>query len=227
MGIPHQELLDKIILFQANTEGGGTYYVEGRPTCLASLRGEEGKDQHCSLVAGWGTMHTGTGRCKYHGGRFDPRLTGRYSSHLRKRLRIQYEDFITDPDMLDLTPELATQRTLLRDMLEMYETGMHSGIIDARTLKQALTTLEDIGKMVERIERIKSQHVVTAATARLLVAKGLEVGRRFLEDRPELLPKFVETWHKEVYGLLVSEKLEDFDAPTVDLLPDASGSQFS
>ena len=90
-----------------------------------------------------------------------------------------------------------------------------------------MTTLGDIGGMVERIERIKSQHVVTAATARLLVVKGLEVGKRFLADDPEKLPQFIKAWHVEVYGLLVGEKLEDFEAPTLDLLPDKSGTQFS
>ena len=205
MSLSHDDLSSYDIDFQVNTPGGGTYYLDGWPICLASLRTDEEKDTYCSRKAGWGTSHPGTGRCKHHGGRAgEGILTTRYSSWTKSRLREQFESFITDPDLLDLGPELAVQRTILKEAILAYEKEH-----DWEKLRFANQILDGIGHTIERIEKIQSTHVLTAATARYLILQGMEVAKRFIPDGQVF--EFVEAWRTEVKGALTGPSQLDGD----------------
>lgn len=74
----------------------------------------------CRKTAGWGTAHPGVGPCKLHGGN-NPIKHGRYSTIKRESLREAIAEFAADPDPLDILPELAVARALMRDFIERYD----------------------------------------------------------------------------------------------------------
>jgi hypothetical protein len=74
----------------------------------------------CTQIAGWGTDHAGEGRCKLHGGS-SPIKHGRYSTIKRPRLKEILESLESDPDPLDLSPELRLLRALILDYIERYD----------------------------------------------------------------------------------------------------------
>jgi len=74
----------------------------------------------CTRPAGWGTAHVGQGRCKLHGGN-SPIKHGRYSIIRRESLRDLAGHFETDPDPLNLLPDLAQCRALYTDFINRYD----------------------------------------------------------------------------------------------------------
>lgn len=74
----------------------------------------------CSFVAGYRTDHVGEGRCYLHGGA-TPIKHGRYSSITRESLRQLIEQHETDPDPLNILPELAASRALFVDFIQRYD----------------------------------------------------------------------------------------------------------
>ena len=95
----------------------GPYNPPSTPTCGARAR-QSG--QPCKRPAGWGTDHPGSGRCKLHGG-LTPAPTGRYASVERPRIRELMERFESDPDPLNLLPEVQLLRALLLDYINRFE----------------------------------------------------------------------------------------------------------
>jgi len=87
--------------------------------CGAKTR-EGAKYPTCHRPAGWGTDHPGVGRCKLHGGK-TPARHGRYSGLRNERLRVLIEAHETDPDPLNVLPELAAARALFQDFVERYD----------------------------------------------------------------------------------------------------------
>ena len=81
----------------------------------------------CRHKAGWATDHVGNGRCKNHGG-LTPVKHGRYSSVTRPRLQNLIASFESDPDPLNLLPELALMRAVILDFIERYD-EMHEGLM--------------------------------------------------------------------------------------------------
>jgi len=95
-----------------------------------------------------------------------------YSGVLDKRMRMTYEDFLNDPDILNLTPELA----LLKMMLVNFIQGCNQEALqDTDVIRTAAGLLETVGRMVERMERIQSNHTLTMATMRLIMARAIDV----------------------------------------------------
>lgn len=200
MGITLEELKSKEMLYRANTKGGGTYIVDGKPLCLSYMQPWNDFDGYCTHPAGWGTDHFNLGRCKQHCGLDkDQRYAlGRYTKWTKARLQDDYEAFVTDPELMNLSPELAILRTILRETIATYEaTG------DMKSLAFANTVLDNVGRMVERMEKIQSDHVLTAATARYLIAKGLEVARRYVPEGQMYV--FVAAWKDEVQAALTGK----------------------
>jgi hypothetical protein len=78
------------------------------------------RGSQCTQVAGWGTDHPGVGPCKLHGGA-TPSRHGRYSGIQREALRDLIAKHETDPDPLNLLPDLAALRALVEDFVNRYD----------------------------------------------------------------------------------------------------------
>lgn len=74
----------------------------------------------CANVAGHRTNHVGQGRCYLHGGA-TPIRTGRYSTIKRERIRDLIEAHASDPEPLNILPEIAALRALFQDFIERYD----------------------------------------------------------------------------------------------------------
>lgn len=193
----------KLVVYDDSTR---TYYVDGEPLCLSTqLSSKYGtRHQMCSLRAGYGTSHPGTGRCKFHGGSLGSEVlhikNGRYAPVLSERLKDQMERYASDPDVLDLTPELVLLRTTLANVLEMYQDVPVNSEEGMFATKWMVDLIERIGNMVERIERINRDHVLTAASAKLVMLKAIDAARMFVP--PDRMQEFIEHWRENVVGLV-------------------------
>lgn len=93
--------------------------IPGR--CGAKLRG---KDRYCRKYPVEGGK-----RCELHGGAgqrgiANPNFkTGQYSKHLPTRLLSTYQQAVTDPDLLNLSSEIALLKSRLVDVLSRVDTG--------------------------------------------------------------------------------------------------------
>lgn len=95
----------------------GPYAPASTPVCGAR---RNKADAICKRPAGWGTDHPGQGRCKLHGG-LTPAPTGRYASVERPRVRELLERFESDPDPMNLLPEVQLLRALLLDYINRFD----------------------------------------------------------------------------------------------------------
>lgn len=139
--------------------------------------------------------------------------TGAYGKVLDKRLQRTYEEFLNDPDILNLTPELA----LLKLMLVNFIKGCDGDMLkDPDVVKTAAGLLEIVTRTVERMERIQSNHTLTMATMRLIMVKAIEAVRGkwvAVEDMPE----FIKDW-RIAAGLpgLLDDKIIDVDSEDME-----------
>jgi hypothetical protein len=143
-------------------------------------RGWNAKRQHyCRSRAGSKTDHAGTGRCSFHGGT-KPVIHGRYRRYaniLTNRVRELLDEHAEDPNPLDLRPELDAARALLQDFIERTADDAHPG-----GLAEAIKLVERVARIVEGIERVRSQNALTPADlSRLMLNMGLVV-RQFVTD---------------------------------------------
>lgn len=92
--------------------------------CLARRKWKngphEGKWGYCYLRAGHGTLHTGYGRCKHHGGGGEAQGM-RYAALTNPTIAEKIAQYYDDPDPLDLRPELAAGRALFAHFVEEYQ----------------------------------------------------------------------------------------------------------
>lgn len=112
------------------------------------------RGKYCAARAGKGTTRPGVGRCKHHGGRQpkDGRVTHGATSLVRRdTLRDLIAQELERPDPLNLTEELATLRALRRNLFadDTVEPAAAQSLLDAA------------GRMVERIEKIRSQNAIS------------------------------------------------------------------
>lgn len=213
-----QEEQIKSVIARSGTYGGCTYWVdtgEGyKAVCFKKILKYNGA--YCAQPAGRETEHKGSGRCKWHGGAVvdnnDSIRTGssegrvghkRYEYTVKGRLRKHYMQFAEEEEqVLSIIPELALQRALMAEMIELYQETGNPKYAD-RTSK----LLTEIGNTVERIERIQNNNVLTATAAKFLMARAVDVASRFMDTGT--LEEFVITWHKEVeQDLLLVEVTE-------------------
>lgn len=170
-----------------------THYVDNQPYCLAEL---DGKDHLCSQPAGYGTAHLDNGPCKWHWGNLPERVQG-YQKYLKRELRERYLQFeqMDDIQMLDMRPELQMLRTLLTASLDQYHES-HS----TRAFELILRVLDNITNTIERIDRIQSRQVLTAAVAKMMLLRAINVSKQFIDM--DKMPAFLDLWKVEVQSLL-------------------------
>lgn len=186
-----------------------TYRVDGHPYCLRPLKQEGKEDQFCSNEAGQGTAHLGTGPCNKHNGNIAEGVMVRYGKYLKRELKERYEEFASDDArLMDLYPELAMLKTILTTSVDMYQESR-----SARALELVLKVLNDIGNTVERMDRIQSRQVITAAMAKLMFTRALQTAVQFVP--PEQFPTFVEMWRANVSSLLTLPA----DKAVIDITP--------
>ena len=174
-----------------------TYYVDDQPYCLRPLT-DKGRDEvYCANRAGYGASHGYVeGPCKFHGGNgFQAISTGRYSKVLRRELKVRYQEYASDPSMLNISSELILLRTLMAEYLAIYQ-ETHA----IKALELTTRTLIDITGVVERIELIQSSQVLTITMTKLLMARAVDVAKRFL-DGDDLI-RFIDAWEADVKGYL-------------------------
>lgn len=89
------------------------------PTCNARKRQGEGL---CTRPAGWGTNHPGHGRCKLHGGVLAAGLVPRTpSENAPTRLQERHQQWLQNPNLLNLRHYLAWVSAVLEDFIEATE----------------------------------------------------------------------------------------------------------
>jgi len=134
----------------------------------------------CRRPAGWGTEHTGQGKCKLHGGASTgaPIKTGRYSIK-RQELAHKAQQFANDTAPGDLTGELVLMRALLQDYLDRFEDGTRLPFDD---IERIFGMVEAIGRLVERIAKI-------LATTALTQVEVQRFEQAFLAELPKYVPE--------------------------------------
>src|SRR5690606_14036435 len=136
--------------------------------------------------------------CHIHGGKTpkgvdSPQyIHGRYSKTLPQQIRAKIETDASDP--LDLLPELQVQRALFSEYLNRFQDPISPP-------QEAIYALQkwadDIGKMVERIVRMKNETALTKAEVAFIVARIPEVVSRYVDD-PEKQRQFIS----ELFGVV-------------------------
>lgn len=178
MGFERKKLEESRIQANFGTVGGTTYFLNNRAVCLAQLGSEGRTHQYCANEAGLKTDHIGTGRCAFHGGSAGTKIQhGRYAKVAKRKYAEHFQEYLNDPDLLNLTPELALQRMLLTDMFEKYQDD--PSLVEEKNM---LNLISNVITTVEKIEKIQSQHVLTASAAKLMMARAVEVQRRMLQE---------------------------------------------
>jgi hypothetical protein len=119
--------------------------------CNARKRGEEGRGELCTLRAGWGTDHPGTGRCKLHGGKNKVKH-GLYSEVTRHRVADRVKELRDSDDLLELREQIALQAAIIQEYLAGLGQSEELAPDDARTL---IGLVELASKNVERLHKIE------------------------------------------------------------------------
>ena len=191
----NQDKVDRIICEREN--GRVTYLVayDGKPArAICSRQMTDGSGEYCSQPAGFKTDHPGEGACCYHGGGGKMNLRhGRYAKIAKGKLAKHLTVFQQEEQeaLLDLEPELALQRTLLQEALDMYEE-------DPKDPQQAMDVfylIRGVAEFVKAIVEIESKHVLRRAEGLYLMANALRVCRQFIAEKD--LPKFIQAWREE------------------------------
>lgn len=154
--------------------------------CNSPLKRTDGL---CKMAAGQRTDHPGQGRCWLHGGR-SPIKSGRYSTIKRDEIRALIEKHESDPDPLNIMPELAAARALFQDFIERYD-EWRAAILDWHSswgtdsenpkprqvldLADAYRILSEVTKIAERIERIRAVDAIPRAEFVRLVKEFVRI----------------------------------------------------
>lgn len=128
---------------------------------------------YCRQVAGYGTDHVGTGRCKFHGGSSSgrPPIHGRYSN-VRKALNDKYQHFLTDPNPVNLNDEIALLRALVHQHLDEHEDA--AGDEGTIAINQLINLISELTKVSERQSRIIQRQAVTMKEL-ISLSQGLQL----------------------------------------------------
>jgi hypothetical protein len=138
--------------------------TESTDTCNAETR----EDGLCELPAGWGTDHSGQGRCKLHGGA-SPVKHGLYSKYSNHRLSEKIEKLKDADDLLDLRNTVALQQSLILDLMD------DTDELDADTAEVLNRIAESLSRTRKRLATIEDGLTVNVNDIRTLVERVVVV----------------------------------------------------
>lgn len=144
----------------------------------------------------------GSSKCSMHGGTQpkgadSPNLRhGRYSPFLKASLQAKLAD-AQGGNPLDLLPELEVQRALLAEYLERFQRG---GSLTGFDINFMMGWATEIGRMVERIVKMKNDTALTEAEVRFLAARVVELIGKYVVD-PDKQRAFVAEFLASVPAL--------------------------
>lgn len=168
-----------------------SHSISGLPTIAPDehCNGITKRGTYCQRTAGWGTKHSGTGRCRRHGGNNTNEhaiTTGRYSIKKRQAFKAKLDRFYEYGNPFDLREEIAYLRTLMQDMIEKIDDPdmMYVSKVDIDSFRGII---DDIGKTAERYSRIVNSTALTAAEIIYFEARILDMIGRYVEPERQLL----------------------------------------
>lgn len=139
----------------------------------------------CPLSAGFGTEHLGQGRCKFHGGNAGrPPTHGKYSDPTKAPagLKAKAEILLESGDPTKrIEQHLVHMESLYLNWLELH--GDDEQNLTNEHREHALMILDRIGKLTDRIEKIRARSSLTRAEVNYFQARAADVIGRFLPDR--------------------------------------------
>lgn len=140
----------------------------------------------CTKYAGWGTGHVGTGRCKLHGGKvaavtMAKMKHGRTAVVTKKRLASLIEKYAADPDPFNLARELATQRALLDEFLDIIVSVGDPKVL-AQNIPDIMKSVDSVGKMVDRMVAIEQKYALTAGQVMYIQLTVVDILNTFIDD---------------------------------------------
>ena len=121
--------------------------------------------------------------CQVHGGKSKSGTDspayqhGRYSKYAKTSVTNKIDEF-RDLDPLSLVDELATQRGLLAEHLERFKDSP----LAASDIGTLISWLNDIGRMVERMVKIRNDSALTAAEILHLQIRAADVVMKYFDD---------------------------------------------
>lgn len=158
------------------------------------LIGEIGR--RCSLGAGYGTDHLGSGRCGVH-------ARDRVKRHgARKDMRRRAEMYKNDPNIGDLGREIGIQRMILDLAMDRLEEVEEEGLSEA--IKDVLVIADTVGKQVDRATKIEQRYALTAGQITYLEATVRDILREYVD--PNKLDVAVEDLRVRLGGQELSAK---------------------
>jgi len=155
-------------------------------------------EYRCRNGAGEGTLHVGSGGCRYHGGNNYGKHFGGINDRARaSRTRYDVATALLGLDetgtaqgmleQMDILDELVLQRQMLNEYLSSEcfdEDGQLLAVINPHVIEQAMKWTDSVTKTVERAKRIENESALTRAHVLYLIDALTTLGKRYVpEDR--------------------------------------------
>ena len=117
----------------------------------------------CVRGKGEGTLHKGSGNCRWHGGQVredDKRFKagGRYSKIKRRDIREIMDEMAKEKNPMDMLPEVLFLRAHVQKFVDQ---GKQGAKIDNDYVNTMSGLVDKIGKMIERIHKIQTEGAIT------------------------------------------------------------------
>ena len=174
-----------------------------KPTKKFCFARRTGTDKYCRRKPGWGTDHSGEGRCKNHGG-MSPRgpnhprwIHGARSKYVERLPEILGKHFIEaaeNSDPLNLADEIALTDSLIMQYLENVRKGTaQGGFLNIGNIQKGLAPLIDQRIRLVRadVKRIQVTSDVIFKDRQLLIMERLiGIATTVLAGYPDLLTEF-------------------------------------
>lgn len=126
-----------------------------------------------------------SGRCRFHGGASQngPESSGwkhgRYAAVFKDELKQKYIDAASIEDPTDILPELAAQRAVFASFIGRLEEGRK---LTASEIDSIIRWSETIGKMVERVVKMRNETMLTIAETLFLQAGIIRLLDEYIPD---------------------------------------------
>lgn len=159
-----------------------THPETGKPICGAKTDRENRFGEYYCLS----TSLLPNGRCYHHGGETpagaeSPHFKhGRYADYTSEKVKSKLARADDGDDPMDLLPELDLQRALFAEYLSRFQDG--TTMLTAGDLNMLMQFVTDIGRMVERITKMRNETALTHAEVKYLAARISDVVRKHIYD---------------------------------------------